>query len=128
VAVSGRTLGLVLAVLTSIGLLLVVIGLAALAGASGQVPVLSVGSGTTSAALVLDVVADILLLVGGWRMSQGDRLGRGPATLGLLVALVSAVVAGGAGIAAEVVVLLVIYALVAVSRFPEPTPPPAGPG
>ncbi len=127
VAVSGPALGLVLAVLTGLGLLLIVIGLAVLAGAGRRSTMLSIGSGPAAAALVLQALADLLVLVGGWRMAQRDRRGREPVVLGLLIALVGAAIGGGGGLAVEVVVLVALYVLVVVSRFPEPASVGAGP-
>lgn len=111
-----------LAVLAGIGLLGVAIGLGALAGAGRHVPTLSFGTAAAAVALGLEVVADLLILAGGWRMARGEAAGRGLVALGVLVALASAVAAGGAGLAFEVLVLLLIYGLLVVSRLPEPAP------
>ncbi|HUY96249.1 MAG TPA: hypothetical protein VMW47_01245 [Verrucomicrobiae bacterium] len=128
VAVSGPALGLVLALLAGIGLLVLIVGFAVLMGANGRVSLLSTGTASSTAALLIQTVADLLLVIGGWGMSQAQAGGRRVAALGLGVAVIGALVGGGGGVVVELVILAVLYTLVAVSRIPVAAPAASGAG
>ncbi len=70
--------------------------------------------------LARQALADGLILVAGWRMASGEWTGRPWGVAGLPLAGVAAVASGGSGSAVEVALLLLVYLLVILSRFPQP--------
>lgn len=132
VDIDAKILGIVVAILSGLGILFglgLLIGLmgigAVLAryGFGGFLPLAYLG------ALVI-LAADIMSLMGGWRMYQGDREGKRLVIYGLAIGFVGQIIygLGYASIGSVIlplVVLAIVYYLVVVSRFPgeAPTPP-----
>jgi len=114
-----KIVGLVLAILAGLGALLGLlglIGLFALAAAfAGIFAVALIG-------VIVAVVADIVAAIGGWRMYKGNPEGKRLAIYGLGLALVAELITiigygVGAGAIIQIIVLLLFYYAVVVSRF-----------
>ena len=115
-----KVVGIVLAILPGLGALLGLIsllGLLTLSAAFGGIFVVAL------LGVVINVVGDILCVVGGWRMYQGNPEGKRLAVYGIAIAFVAEIIyaigfANGSAIIPLIVLALLYYAVV-VSRFPS---------
>ncbi|HVA20594.1 MAG TPA: hypothetical protein VNN74_00640 [Candidatus Micrarchaeia archaeon] len=123
--IDAKTLGLVIAVLSGIGVLLEAVGL---------LGVLSLGAAYAAAGfagiafvavlgLAVDLAAALLGLVGGWRMAQANPTGKPLVIYGLALGFLGEIVVGigyyaAGGAILGLIVLAVLYYLVVISRFP----------
>ncbi|MHB8509698.1 MAG: hypothetical protein ACYDGR_13790 [Candidatus Dormibacteria bacterium] len=123
-----KTIGLVAAVLSAIGVLAllltlpVVLGMQALASAYGVSafhPFWFIG-------LVISILACGLGLKGGWAMYQDDREGKRLVVYALAIdaagTLVVAIGGGGGGEILDLLVIAVVYYFVIISRWPDEAP------
>jgi uncharacterized membrane protein YfcA len=130
--IPAKTLGLVCAILAGISTFFGVIGLlglSALATATGAGPLFFVGT-------LINVVGSALVAWGGYKMYQGVRDGKRLAIYGLVTSAVGSLIValgtgGLAGWIVNLLILFVIYYLIVISRFEgdpklvtTPAPPP----
>lgn len=114
-----KVVGIVLAILAGLGALLGLLGLVglfAVGAAFGHILVLAfIG-------LIIAIVADVMSAIGGWRMYKGRVEGKRLAIYGIGLAFIAEliVIIGyglGAGAVIQLIVLLLFYYAVVVSRF-----------
>jgi hypothetical protein len=117
--VDAKVVGLVVAILAAIG------GLLSLFGLLGLLGVGAVFGGIFALALIgiaANLVADVMMAIGGWQMYQGNESGKRLVIYGLAIAFLAQIVlalgytAGSAIL--QLIVLAIIYYVVVVSRFP----------
>ncbi|TMG33796.1 MAG: hypothetical protein E6H92_14200 [Chloroflexi bacterium] len=127
--IDAKILGIIIAILSAIGVIAGLFGLLALlgfsallaaAGASGIVFLAWIG-------VLAGLVADVMSLLGGWQMYQGIADGKRLVIYGLAIGFVAQIVSalGYASIGSlilPILVILVVYYLVVISRFPGPAP------
>ena len=80
-----------------------------------------------AARVLAGLVADVMSLLGGWQMYQGIADGKRLVIYGLAIGFVAQIVSalGYASIGSlilPILVILVVYYLVVISRFPGPAP------
>jgi hypothetical protein len=122
--VDGKIVGLVVAILSAIGLLfglggiVAVLGVGAVAAAAGVsyiVPLALLG-------LLVALVAYVLSLMGGWQMYQGKTQGKRLVVAGLALSFLGQLVYGIGSTLGNVIVALIIlaaiYYVVVISRLP----------
>jgi hypothetical protein len=151
--ISAKIIGLVAAILAGLGVLVYLVSIPVVLAIGSAVTVLGVATGTARPGilvvallgLIVGLVADLLTLVGGWRMYQENREGKKLVIYGLVVGLIGnlvyeiGVVSFG-GFIFTALIDFVIYYIVVISRFPgdpplvtgtmpppPPPPPPAPP-
>jgi hypothetical protein len=119
VNLDAKVVGIVLAILAGLGALLGLLGLLglfAVGAAFGHILVLAfIG-------IIVAIVGDIMSAVGGWRMYKGNAEGKRLAVYGIALAFIAEliVIIGygfGASALIQLIVLLLFYYAVVVSRF-----------
>ena len=130
--IDAKILGIIIAVLSALAILfglgglLAVLGLGALlapAGAAGWLPLAFIG-------LVVVLISDVISLMGGWQMYQGNAAGKRLVIYGLAIAFLGEIVYGIGyvslgGVILPIIVIAIIYYLVVISRVPgEQAVPP----
>ncbi|HEX9269673.1 MAG TPA: hypothetical protein VF998_07510 [Candidatus Limnocylindria bacterium] len=127
--INASTLGLIIAVLSAIGLLFSVLALPALFAASAIASVYAVGFGGIFAlaliGLLWSIASSALSAWGGYRMYKLDPEGKRFAIYGLALGLVGQLITaiGYYSVGGQIVPIaltVVLYYLVVVSRFPQP--------
>ena len=120
--VDAKVVGLVVAILAAIGGLFSLFGLLSLLGVGAA---LTAFGGIFALALIgvaVNLVADVMMALGGYQMYQGNESGKRLVIYGLAIAFVAQIVlalgytAGSAIL--QLIVLGIIYYVVVVSRFP----------
>ncbi len=120
--VDAKVVGLVVAILAAIGGLLSLFGLLGILGVGAA---LTAFGGIFALALIgiaANLVADVMMAMGGWQMYQGAESGKRLVIYGLAIAFLAQIVlalgytAGSAIL--QLIVLGIIYYVVVVSRFP----------
>ena len=121
-----KVVGLVVAILAGIGGLLSLFGLLGLLGLGAA---LTVFGGIFALALIgiaVNLVADVMMVMGGWQMYQGNESGKRLVIYGLALAFLAQIVlalgytAGSAIL--QLILLAIVYYVVVVSRFPGEAP------
>jgi hypothetical protein len=115
-----KVVGIVLAILAGLGALLGLIsllGLLTLSAAFGGIFIVAL------LGVLVNVIGDIICVIGGWRMYQGNAEGKRLAVYGIALAFVAEIIyaigfATGSAIVPLIVLALLYYAVV-VSRFPS---------
>jgi hypothetical protein len=147
--ISAKIIGLVAAILAALGLLVYIVSIPVVLAIGSAVTVLGVATGVAHPGilvlallgLVVGLVADLLTLVGGWRMYQENREGKKLVIYGLVIGLLGNIVyeigvASYGGFIFTLLIDFVIYYIVIISRFPGdaplvtgtmPPPPPPPP-
>ncbi|MFN2582498.1 MAG: hypothetical protein ABR498_07140 [Candidatus Dormibacteria bacterium] len=140
--VNAKILGLVIGILALIGLILSLIALpvvfalnSVVSSYCGYYGVSCGSSGIFLLALlgvIVSIVGDILYAVGGFQMYGGNRAGKGKVIYGLIINLIGGVLqivgyGGILGFIFSLIVAIVVYYLVVISRFPGETPLVASP-
>jgi hypothetical protein len=149
--ISAKIIGLVAAILAGLGVLVYLVSIPVVLAIGSVVTVAGIATGTHSGillvallGLVVGLIADLLTLVGGWRMYQENREGKKLVIYGLVIGLLGnlvyevGVVSFG-GFIFTALIDFVIYYIVVISRFPgdpplvtgtmpPPPPPPPPPG
>jgi hypothetical protein len=150
--ISAKIIGLVAAILAGLGLLVYLVSIPVVLAIGTATTVLGVATGTHQGilvvallGLVVGLIADLLTLVGGWRMYQENREGKKLVIYGLVVGLLGNLVyqvglVSFGGFIFTALIDFVIYYIVVISRFPgdpplvtgampppPPPPPPAPP-
>jgi hypothetical protein len=123
--INAKILGIVIAVLSALGVLGSLLALLGLLGGSALLAAAGFG-GILFIAIIgtlVGGVADLLSLVGGWQMYQGNVAGKRLVIYGLALALAGDVVSGFGylrigNVILPLLVILAIYYLVVISRFP----------
>jgi hypothetical protein len=132
--VNAKILGIVIAVLSALGILALLGALTALLGLgvlfaslgfAGILPMAFLG-------ILVGAAADVASLVGGWRMYQGNADGKRLVIYALAIGFLGQIVTGFGyasfgNVILPVIVILVVYYLVVISRFPGATPQPPPP-
>jgi hypothetical protein len=124
--VDAKVVGIVVAILAAIGGLLSLFGLLGLLGVGAA---LTAFGGIFAFALIgiaANLVADVMMALGGWQMYQGNESGKRLVIYGLAIAFLAQIVlllgyAASSSIL-QLIVLAIIYYVVVVSRFPGQTP------
>jgi hypothetical protein len=114
--------GVVVAILGGLGALFALLGLLGLLGLGAA---LSAFAGIFFLALIgviLNLVADVMVALGGWQMYQGNEAGKRLAIYGLAIAFVAEIIqmigfSSGSAIVSLILLALLYYAIV-VSRYP----------
>lgn len=141
--VNAKILGLVIGILAIIGLILSLIALpvvfaltSAVTNFCSQVGGVNCGtSGIFALALVgvlLSIVGDILYAIGGFQMYNMNRAGKTKVIYGLLINVIGGIVqiigyGGVAGFVFSLIIAVIVYYLVVISRFPGEAPLVAAP-
>jgi hypothetical protein len=148
--VSAKTVGLITAILSGIGILLYLAGIGVVTAIGSQETVLGIPTGVHPGILVVallgllaGMLADALALFGGYRMYEENPEGKRLVIYGLAVSAVASIVfdigtARVGGFIFTLVVNFIIYYIVIISRFPNeaplvaagsvpPPPPPSSP-
>ena len=126
VNLDAKVVGLVVAILAAIGglfslfALLGLLGLGAVAATVGGVFFLAI------IGVLLTLVADVMTVIGGWRMYQGNESGKRLAIYGLALSFVAEILlaiglSGGSAIL-QLILLAILYYAVVVSRYPGKAP------
>jgi hypothetical protein len=123
-----KILGIVVAVLSALGVLGSLLAiLALLAGSTALAAAGFVGIlGIAIIGVLIGGVADVLSLVGGWQMYQGNAAGKRLVIYGLAIAFAGDVVTAFGylrigNVILPLIVTLILYYLVVISRFPGAT-------
>lgn len=122
VNLDAKVVGLVVAILAAIGVLF---GLLAVIGLLGVGAAVAAFAGIFFLAIIgviVNLVADVMILMGGWRMYQGNEAGKRLVIYGLAISFVAEVIlligySAGSAIL-QLLVLAVLYYAVVVSRYP----------
>lgn len=141
--VNAKILGLVIGILAIIGLVLSLIALPVVFALNNEVSSLnqfcrSIGGtncGTTTSGIfalallgvLLSIVGDILYAVGGFQMYNMNRAGKAKVIYGLAINVVGGILqivgyGGIGGFIFSLIVAIVVYYLVVISRFPGEMP------
>lgn len=136
--VNAKILGLVIGILAIIGLVLALIALpvvfaltSAVSNICSEVGGVNCGtSGIFALALIgvlLSIVGDVLYAIGGFQMYNMNRAGKSKVIYGLAINVVGGVIqiigyGGVAGFIFSLIIAVVVYYLVVISRFPGETP------
>jgi hypothetical protein len=120
-----KVVGLVVGILGALGALLSFFGLIGLLGVTAAAAFAGIFF-LALIGLLLNLVADVMCAIGGWRMYQGDASGKRLVIYGLAIAFVAEIILAiglsvGSAIV-QLVVLAVIYYIVVVSRYPDKAP------
>jgi hypothetical protein len=146
--VPAKTLGLVIGILAIIGIILDLIALPVVFALNNSVSsfcqLSGVNCGTTGIfglaiiSVLIGLVGSVLYAFGGFRMYQLDRSGKNLVIYGLVVNLVGGILAivgygGVGGFIFSLIIAVVVYYLVVISRWPGDAPlvaaaPPGGYG
>jgi hypothetical protein len=120
--VDAKVVGLVVAILAAIGGLFSLFGLLSLLGVGAA---LTAFGGIFALALIgvaVNLVADVMMAMGGWQMYQGNESGKRLVIYGLAIAFVAQIVLAlgytASSAILQLIVLGIIYYVVVVSRFP----------
>jgi hypothetical protein len=119
-----KVVGLVVAILGGLGAFFVFLALLSLLGFGAALS----AAGIFFLALIgviLNLVADVMAAIGGWRMYQGNESGKRLAIYGLAIAFVAEIIqmigfSSGSAIVPLILLALAYYAIV-VSRYPAKT-------
>jgi len=130
--IDAKILGAVVALLSVLGILLGLGALPALLGVgallapygfAGFVPLIFIG-------VIVGLVANVMSAIGGWQMYQGNVEGKRLVIYGLAVWFLGEIVSGIGFVSLGTVILpilviVIVYYLVVISRFPgeQPLPP-----
>jgi len=140
--VPAKTLGLVIGILAIIGIILDLIALPVVFALNNSVSTIcslsGVNCGTTGIfglaiiSVLIGLVGSILYAFGGFRMYQLDRSGKNLVIYGLVVNLLGGILAivgygGVGGFIFSLIIAVVVYYLVVISRWPGDAPLVAGP-
>jgi hypothetical protein len=120
-----KVVGLVVGILGALGALLSFFGLIGLLGVTAAAAFAGIFF-LALIGLLVNLVADVMTAIGGWRMYQGDASGKRLVIYGLAIAFVAEIILAiglsvGSAIV-QLVVLAVIYYIVVVSRYPDKAP------
>ncbi len=134
VDIDAKVLGIIVAILSALAILFGLGALTALAGVGAFLASVGFGGFLPIAYLgvLVSLAADVMSLIGGWRMYQGNAEGKRLVIYGLAIGFVGQIVSGigyaSGGVIVSLVVLAAVYYLVVVSRFPgdQPAPPKTG--
>ncbi len=127
--VNAKILGIIIAGLSALGILGALTALAALLGVGAILAAAGVG-GILALAYVGVLVggaADVMSLVGGWRMYQGNVEGKRLVIYALALGFLGQIVTGVGyvslgNVILPLLIILVVYYLVVISRFPGEAP------
>jgi hypothetical protein len=136
--ISAKIIGLIACILAALGLLGYLFAIPAVLLIGTAETVLGVPVGTHAGILVvallglgIGVVADLLELVGGYRMYQENPEGKRLLIYGIVLAALASVVygigyGGIGGVVIGLVIDFIVYYIVVISRFPNEAPLVAG--
>lgn len=123
--INAKVLGIVIAVLSALGILGALSALGALLGVGAIYAAAGFGGILAFAyvGVLVGAAADVLSLVGGWRMYQGQVDGKRLVIYGLALGLLGQIVTAlgyitVGNVIVPILVILVVYYLVVISRFP----------
>jgi hypothetical protein len=127
--INAKILGIVIAILSALGVLGSLVALLVLLGGGAALAAAGVG-GILFIAIIgtlIGGVAELLSLLGGWQMYQGNAAGKRWVIYGLAIALAGNVVTGlgylrVGSVILPILVILAVYYLVVISRFPGEAP------
>lgn len=126
VNLDAKVVGLVVAILAGLGALFSLLGLLGLLGAASA---LSTFGGIYLLALLgvlVNLVADVMATIGGWRMYQGNENGKRLAIYGLAIAFIAEIIQmigfASASAIVPLILLALLYYAVVVSRYPSQAP------
>ena len=126
VNLDAKVVGLVVAILAGLGALFSLLGLLGLLGAAAA---LSTFGGIYLLALLgvlVNLVADVMATIGGWRMYQGNENGKRLAIYGLAIAFIAEIIQmigfASASAIVPMILLALLYYAVVVSRYPSQAP------
>ena len=126
VNLDAKVVGLVVAILAGLGALFSLLGLLGLLGAAAA---LSTFGGIYLLALLgvlVNLVADVMATIGGWRMYQGNENGKRLAIYGLAIAFIAEIIQmigfASASAIVPLILLALLYYAVVVSRYPSQAP------
>ena len=121
-----KVVGLVVAILAAIGGVLSLFGLLGLLGLGAALTAFAGIFALALIGVIVNIVADVMMVMGGWQMYQGNESGKRLVIYGLAIAFLAQIVlalgytAGSAIL--QLILLGIIYYVVVVSRFPGQTP------
>jgi len=126
VNLDAKVVGLVVAILGGIGALFAFLALIGLIGAMAAVTAFGGIFFVALIGVIVTLVADVMVAMGGWQMYQGNESGKRLAIYGLAIAFVAELIqmigfASGSGIVPLILLALLYYAIV-VSRYPNQAP------
>lgn len=131
--VNAKTLGAVIAVLAVLGVVGVVVTLLSLLALGSMMTAVGYGGIVflSIIGLIVDLVAELMALVGGWRMYHENPDGKRLVIYSLAIGILGQIVAGVghysiSGPIFSLILLAVVYYVVILSRFP--TQPTVAPG
>lgn len=117
-----KVVGLVVAILAAIGGVLSLVGLLGLLGVGAALAAFGGIFALALVGVIVNIVADVLMVRGGWQMYQGNESGKRLVIYGLAIAFLAQIVlalgyTAGSSIL-QLILLGIIYYVVVVSRFP----------
>lgn len=122
VNLDAKVVGLVVAILAGLGALLALLGLIGLLGVSGFAGIFIIAL----IGVIANLVADVMMAIGGWQMYKGNESGKRLAIYGLAIAFVAEVVQmigfGTASGLVPLILLALFYYAIVVSRYPSQAP------
>ncbi len=121
-----KVVGLVVAILAAIGGVLSLFGLLGLLGLGAALTAFGGIFALALIGVIVNIVADVMMVTGGWQMYQGNESGKRSVIYGVAIAFLAQIVlalgytAGSAIL--QLILLGIIYYVVVVSRFPAQAP------
>jgi hypothetical protein len=118
-----KVVGLVVAILGGLGALFSLLGLLGLLGLGAALATAFAGIFFLALiGVILNLVADVMVALGGWQMYQGNEAGKRLAIYGLAIAFAAEIIqmvgfSSGSAIVPLILLALLYYAIV-VSRYP----------
>ena len=129
VNLDAKVVGLVVAILAGLGALLALLGLIGLLGVGAAVSAIAGIFVIALIGVIANLVADVMMAIGGWQMYQGNESGKRLAIYGLAIAFVAEVVQmigfGTASGIVPLILLAVFYYAIVVSRYHSQAPSPS---
>jgi hypothetical protein len=125
-----KVVGLVVAILAAIGGLLSLFGLLGLLGVGAALTAFGGIFALALIGVIVNIVADAMMAIGGWQMYQGSESGKRLVIYGLAISFLAQIVlalghtAGSAIL--QLILLGILYYVVVVSRFPGQAPSTGG--
>jgi hypothetical protein len=121
-----KVVGLVVAILAAIGGVLSLFGLLGLLGLGAAVTAFGGIFALALIGVIVNIVADVMMMIGGWQMYQGNESGKRLVIYGLAIAFLAQIILAlgytASSAILQLILLGIIYYVVVVSRFPGQTP------
>jgi hypothetical protein len=121
-----KVVGLVVAILAAIGGLLSLFGLLGLLGLGAAIAAFGGIFALALIGVTVNLVADVMMAMGGWQMYQGNESGKRLVIYGLTISFLAQIVLAlgytAASAILQLILLGILYYVVVVSHFPGQAP------